>query len=142
MRNSIMRIRTLVVALGLGAALIPSGAHAQATVSLPASDIYGFLPSQLVVTKGAAVTFVNLDPIASPAGAPHDVRSTSFRTTKDRAWCVNFPGTQKCPLLYTPSIGAGETTVVQGVADLTGGVPYAFYCTWHSEMKGTITVVA
>lgn len=138
-----MRIRTIIATAALAVAIIPAPGHAQAVVTLPAADITGYLPRDLLVTKGAQVQFINLDPIASPAGAPHDVRSELYRSTKDRPWCVNFPGTQRCPLLYTPLIGPGETAVVQGIADLKVGVAYDFYCTAHpSSMSGTITVIA
>jgi azurin len=138
-----MRMRTTLATIALALAAVPSSAGAQAVVTLPASDIYGFLPPNVVVTAATDAMLINIDPIASPAGAPHDVRSTATRATKNRPWCVNFPGTAKCPMLYTPLIGPGETAVIQGIADLTPGVEYEFFCTAHvSSMRGTITVVA
>lgn len=137
-----MQIRSIILAAALAITLAPGASHANATVTLPASDNYGYLPTDLVVASGAEVTFLNLDPVASPDGAPHNVISRLFRTDKNRPWCVNFPGTAKCPLLYTPLISALETAPVQGVADLTPGVEYEFYCTLHSRMVGTITVLA
>lgn len=122
--------------------LVPASAPAQAVVTLPLADNVGYLPRDLVVTAGAPVMLVDIDPLSSPDGAPHDLRSVKFRSNKNRPWCVNFPGTQKCPLIWSELINAGETTEVLGVGDLTEGVSYAFFCSYHSTMVGTITVRA
>lgn len=134
------RAHALLAAIALLA--VPFPAHAQATITVPLADNLGYLPADLVVSADAPVTLVNLDPVSSPDGAPHDIRSVRTRATKDRPWCVNFPGRQACPLLWTPLILALETAEVRGIGDLTPGVAYEYYCSYHSLMRGTITVAA
>lgn len=140
--NALLRGRAWFVIVAAAFALAPSQVRAQATVTLPLADNVGYLPSTMVVAKGAPVTLINLDPVSSPDGAPHDLRSVKFRSNKNRPWCVNFPGTQKCPLIWSALISAGETTTVLGIPDLTPGVAYEFFCSYHSTMRGTLTVQA
>ena len=140
--RSLRRVRTWLLIAAAAFAWTPASVRAQATVTLPLADNVGYLPSTMVVTAETDVTLVNLDPISSPDGAPHDMRSVRFRSNKNRPWCVNFPGTQKCPLIWSPLISAGEVTTVEGIADLTPGVAYEFFCSYHSTMRGTLTVQA
>lgn len=125
----------LVVAAGfllVGAA--PASA-ATAVVTGPGGFLAGFLPPVVVIEPGEAITYVNADI------APHDFVAYDSYMTKKQAkkapWCSGF-GPGKCPLFWSSTIGAGQSTDVLGTENVVSGETYTFYCSRHPGMKGTL----
>lgn len=83
-------------------------------VSGPGAFITNYATPAAVVAQGGSIEYTNGDL------AKHDV--------------VSVDG-----LFGTPLIGTGERAMVAGVDALTPGT-YAFYCTLHPNMRGTISV--
>ena len=118
----------LLVAVPASAAVVATG---------PGGFVAGFLPPVVVIEEGEGITYANVDV------APHDFVADGHFIPKKAArkvkWCSGFdPG--KCPLFWSPKIGAGETTEVEGLERLTSGDQYNFLCTVHPNMKGTLVV--
>lgn len=80
----------------------------------------GYTTRIAVVTQGSPVEFVNLDQI------PHTV--TSVARDSDGK-----------PLFNTSALGGGNRVTVAGVEKLAPG-SYAFYCSFHPNMQGTLIV--
>jgi spore coat protein A len=112
--------RAFAVAAAVTAALaVTTPAHA-ATPSYVVSGAIRFLPGDISVQRGATLTLVNADPAA------HDVTAVD----------VGPAG----PLFRSATIDRpGQTAVVAGVESLDPGV-YEFYCSVHTEMRGTVSV--
>jgi plastocyanin len=135
-----MKLKLMITAAlvaGMGLASTPS--HAAVIVTAPGAASTGHMGS-VPVLKAAGVTYLNLDPLGS-----HNIVSEA--TKKDSGpWCgigKDFPNTADgCPIFYSgPEIVAGDTATVQGTASLAPG-NYTFHCVPHSNMTGTLTVVA
>lgn len=130
--------RALVVAVAAALVLVPvAPARAAVVATAPGGFLAGFLPPIVVVEKGEGITYANADV------APHDfVADGHFlrkKAAKKTRWCSGFDK-GKCPLFWSPRIGAGETTEVEGLRRLRSGEEYAFLCTVHPNMKGTLIV--
>ncbi|MDX6274855.1 MAG: hypothetical protein QOJ92_2065 [Frankiales bacterium] len=80
----------------------------------------GYSTRVAVVTQGSSVQFVNLDSI------PHTVTSVA-RDSQGR------------PLFNVSALGGGNAVTVTGVEKLAPG-SYAFYCSFHPNMQGTLIV--
>ena len=123
----------LVAASLLAAFAVP--AHAAVAAAGPGGFAAGFVTPVVVVAKGEDLTFFNGDV------APHNVTAIdAFLSKKDARkskWCSAFDK-GKCPLFWSPTITAGEQTSVEGLDRLEAGKQYAFYCTLHPNMKGTL----
>jgi plastocyanin len=114
-----------------GVAAAPPGAIVSVTPN-------GYDVGRAVVTPSSLLTYVNLD-----EGVYHDVVALeATRPAGSAPWCADPRFADGCPLFYTPLIegGAGSTTPVKGLARAEAG-DYAFFCTIHPTMRGTITVV-
>ena len=114
----------LAYKLGAGGGAVPGvpalpeipGVSGGATIlSGPGAAVANYLTTSVSVSQGDSVTYTNLDAVQ------HDVLSKQ-------------PG-----LFGTPLIGIGESADVAGVASLAPG-KYAFYCSLHANMKGTLNV--
>lgn len=108
--------RALALAL-LTVALAPAAAHAD-------ERVYAVPPNQysstvITIDQGEALFFRNIDL------QRHDLVS------KDQAGGK--------PIFGSPLLGTGEEALVQGAQQLKGG-NYAFFCTVHPFMTGTLTV--
>jgi hypothetical protein len=68
-----------------------------------------------------SISFVNLDV------AKHDVTATE-------------KGPDGKPLFHTPLIDLGETAPVEGLDRVESGQSYAFFCSIHPGMRGTLSV--
>ena len=128
----------LILAVCLGPMVPWSAAAADGVdilyVSGPAGPFTGWTQPVLLVRAGDTVTYVNADAFQ------HDVVSTTVMGP-DTDWCVAAkfaPG--KCPLIWSPLIGVGETTKVYGLENLKPGQQVPFVCTLHGAMKGTLMV--
>ena len=130
-------------------ALAPTGVSTVVT----AYPFEQYAPTDVKVSRSLGLRFTNLD------GALHDVVALEdTRPHGSAPWCQYFPpdpedpDRETCPLFWTPLIpGAyqdpaaaseGNTeTWVQGLEDTQEGETYAFYCSIHPLMVGTIEVI-
>jgi len=120
-RNSSGPNRVLIVALGL-VLLVTIGTSSVSSAALPTQIVAGpeaftlnYLTKNPTVNKGGAVVFRNFDIQV------HDVTSVTPRLFKSKL------------------IGIGKSATVNGVASLPRG-RYAFKCSIHNNMRGTLTV--
>ena len=97
---------------------VPAGASILAG---PGAASTGYATPVMVASKGGPLSFVNLDAVQ------HDVVSV------DR-------GPDGRPLFRTPLIGLGETVPVEGMDRVQSGSQYAFFCSIHPGMQGTLSV--
>ena len=122
------------VSLFLGSAA-PAGAAA--AVTGPGGFITGFLPPIVVIAPGEGITYANADI------APHNFVAYEAFLTKKQAkktkWCSGYD-VGKCPLFWSDTITAGDSTEVLGLERLKSGDSYGFYCSLHPGMKGTLIV--
>ena len=116
-------------------AMLPGSAHAAVAAAGPGGFAAGFATPVVVVAKGESLTFANGDV------APHNVTAVdaflSRKDAKKAKWCSAFDK-GKCPLFWSPTITAGEQTEVEGLDRIEPGKQYAFICTVHPNMKGTL----
>lgn len=134
-----MRVNRAVLAAASAALVLaaPAPAHAAVAAAVPGSFAGGFATPVVVTAPGEAITFVNADP------APHNFVADGVYLPKKEAkkakWCSAFTA-KTCPLFWSPTIAAGETTEVEGVDGLEAGKQYPFFCSLHPGMKGTLVV--
>ncbi|HVF52237.1 MAG TPA: plastocyanin/azurin family copper-binding protein [Actinomycetota bacterium] len=132
-------MRRSLVFLVAAAFLVAPAAPAQAAVALtgPGGFAAGYLTPVVVAMQGEAITYVNGDI------APHNfVALDDFlphKLAKKTDWCSAYDK-GKCPLFWSDKIGAGQMTDVLGVENLEAGGQYAFFCTVHPNMKGTLII--
>ena len=89
-------------------------------VSLAGAQNYGYATPVAVMSKGGALSYTNLDPVN------HNV------VAKDL-------GSNGQPLFRSDFAGLGKTVPVTGADQLPAG-QYAFYCSLHLGMQGTLIV--
>ena len=115
----------------------PPATAATAVVTAPGGFAAGFLPPVVVIAPGEDITYVNADI------APHDFVAYESYMTKKQAkkapWCSGFDR-GKCPLFWSQTITAGQSTEVLGLENVESGAQYTFYCSRHPGMKGTLIV--
>ena len=115
----------------------PGPANAAVAVTGPGGFVTGFIPPVVVVAPGEAITYANADI------APHNFIAYEAYMNKKQAkkapWCSGYER-GKCPLFWSQTITAGQTTEVLGTENLVSGKQYAFYCSLHPGMKGTLIV--
>lgn len=126
-----------VISLALLALFAAGPAQASATVAVAGYEAatLGFATPVVVAPSGGPITLV----VADESGAKHNfVAADSFKSGS--TWCGSFPS-GKCPRFWTPLIGGSgaHTAAVQGLAGIPSG-QYAFVCTLHSAMTGTLIV--
>lgn len=124
---------TLVIVLPFAAAT-PLGLETQIVASQTA-DGYDYVPEDYLGDTGGTVVFVNADIRA------HDVVATATGPSTN-PWCddrrfVNRP----CPLFASDFIRLGASAPVEGIDQLTPLSTYAFFCSVHPWMTGTLTVI-
>lgn len=90
-------------------------------VSGPEAQSTGYATPVVPVNAGNQVSYVNLDIVQ------HDVTSVD-------------KGPDGRPLFQSKLIGLGESTTIPGTEKLESGKQYAFYCSVHPGMKGTLVV--
>jgi len=113
MGRRLLVLGTLVCALAW-----PSAAMADKRIEAGPSNKY--TTPEVTIDQGEKLTFVNNDV------AGHDVTATD-------------KGPDGKPLFNTPIVNRGESAFVEGSQYLTAG-HYAFLCSVHTDMKGTIHV--
>lgn len=134
-----MRAPRYAVAAASAALVLAASApaHAAVAAAVPGSFAAGFATPVVVAAQGEGITFVNADP------APHNFVADGVYLSKKEAkkarWCTSFSA-KSCPLFWSPTVAAGETTEVEGLARLEAGQQYPFFCSLHPGMKGTLVV--
>jgi plastocyanin len=99
----------------------PSGVSASSRVVTAAgAQNYGYATPVVVMGKGGSLSYTNLDPVT------HDVVARSN-------------GPDGLPLFRSSFAGLGATVPVVGAQKLGAG-RYAFYCSLHPGMQGTLIV--
>ena len=131
-----MRKLVLPIALCLVVA-VPAPASAAVAATGPGGFLAGFLPPVVVVAPGEGITYANAD-IAPHNFVAYDAFMTKKQARKGK-WCSGYDS-GKCPLFWSQTITAGETTEVLGLENLESGKTYGFYCSLHPGMKGTLIV--
>ena len=116
MKRRVLLTASLVAGLALSAP-IATAAAAERIVAIPQST---YATESVAIDQGEPLTFLNLDV------QNHDVTARG-------------KGADGNPLFSTPLIGAGQEVPVSGT-DTLGPGSYAFYCTIHANMEGTLTV--
>ena len=130
------RLLVLPLALALGV-LLAGPAAAAVVATAPGGYAAGWIPPVVVIAEGEGIDYTNADI------APHNfVAANSYvpkKAAKKTKWCSAFDK-GKCPLFWSPTIGLGDTTTVSGLNRVVSGKQYAFICTLHPNMKGTLIV--
>ena len=111
-------IRRLVVAGGAAGLLWPVVAWADQVIE--AGPPNRFTTAEVTIDQGERLTFRNGDTVS------HDVTASAT-------------GSDGKPLFATPIVGAGKEAFVEGSQYLTEG-HYAYICSLHPSMKGTVHV--
>lgn len=118
--NLRVNVKRLAAALVLLALPVVSAPAANANPNVVVAARNQFVPAEVIVPEGTALTFANTDAV------PHDV--TAMETDGGGA-----------PLFRSQTILTG-TTPVTGVQDLEPST-YTFFCTVHPDMWGLLTVL-
>jgi polyvinyl alcohol dehydrogenase (cytochrome) len=101
---------------------LPDGSPGPVIVAGPGATSSNYATPAMVARVGGPLTFANSDI------AQHDVTSVARRPDNS-------------PLFRSPLVGLGQTAAVTGLADTVAGQTYAFYCSIHPGMKGTLAIV-
>ena len=110
----------------------PPGAGGGSVIAAgPGAQFAGYATPAMVVDVGGELTFANGD------AASHDVVAVDAVGPDDQPWCGNAPP-GKCPLFWSKLIGVGGQTPVLGTENLESGESYEFFCTLHTNMRGTL----
>ena len=112
-------MQSAVLSVSAIALLLACAAAAQADERVYAVPVNQYSSSVITIDQGEALFFRNIDL------QQHDL------VAKDQAGGK--------PVFGTPLLGPGEEALVQGAQQLKGG-NYAFFCTIHPFMTGTLTV--
>jgi plastocyanin len=110
----------LVAVVAVLAMFTPASAAQSFIVAGPGNSALPYYTPFVVLQKGQALTFVNLDiPL-------HDVKSGTPLTPTGK--------------FSAAAIGIGKRTPVIGAKKLAKG-SYKFFCSFHPAMKGTLRVI-
>jgi plastocyanin len=119
-----LAVATVALAVPAGAQPLPDGAVQ--VLAGPQAPATGYLTQQVLSTQGSALTFTNLDTTS------HDVTSRATKT-------VIVKGKKRQRPLFTGGVNGGGTTTITATKGLKPGT-YAFFCSLHPGMTGTLTV--
>ena len=133
--KTLLVVGSMVAAMTAGAAN-NAGAAVATVVAGPGAFQAGYATPVVVAPKAAPLTFVNGD-IQSHNVVALD-KFLPKKTAKKTAWCKGY-GATKCPVFWSKTGPLGGNTAVEGLAKLKAG-QYAFFCTIHPGMKGTLVV--
>jgi hypothetical protein len=86
------------------------------------------------VSKSAPLTYLNGDPLFL-----HNVEATSIFGPDSNYWCSLYE-LGRCPLFWSPLIGVGQTTTVEGIGQTVVGRTYSFKCAPHPWMTGLLVI--
>lgn len=130
-------MRKFVIAAAVAACLAAStSSHAavQIAIAPPGADVIGFATPTMVAVKGQALQFVNADPVA-----PHNIESVEYGSNS-KPWCSEYL-VNKCPRFASALVEVGGTSTADLGATAVGKT-YEFICRVHTDMRGTLNVVA
>jgi polyvinyl alcohol dehydrogenase (cytochrome) len=113
-------VQETVAGLGGGGGPGPGPPAGASIVAGPGAASTTYLTPAMVTQPGGPLTFANADV------AQHDV--TSDQTVNG------------APLFHTPLIAFGKTAPVEGLDNVQAGQSYAFHCSIHPGMRGTLIV--
>ena len=148
--------RSVAVALALLAATIapttPAGAIDRRSarqepvpvLTGPAAKFWGYATPVIVIAKGEALTYTNLD--VEKHDVVQDVEADGFGGPKKMPWCKKAKSaghehhSHGCPVFWSDLIGLGASTEVLGLENVKAGTTYSFMCTLHHGMKGKLIV--
>lgn len=99
---------------------LPEGVE-PTVVSGPGATFAGYLTPVMVAEQGGPLSYTNLD------AAQHDVVSDAR-------------GADGKPLFKSAVIGIGATAPVLGLENVVSGQQYGFYCSLHTNMRGTLVI--
>ncbi|MFN2587076.1 MAG: plastocyanin/azurin family copper-binding protein [Actinomycetota bacterium] len=116
---------------------VPPPAHAAVAAAAPGGFLAGFATPVVVAAQGEEITFFNAD--VAPHNFVADGVYLSKKDAKKARWCTAYTS-KSCPLFWSATITAGETTEVEGIERLESGQRYPFFCTVHPGMKGTLVI--
>jgi plastocyanin len=137
--RSLVRSRRTALVVAAGALVIAAtGADAappvpSVAVAGPQAPTVGFATPTVITLAGQALTLANGDTTG------HDITSTLTKPKKLKFGKKYY--TIQVPLFRSESVPAGATGPVVGVEGLKPGT-YAFYCSLHTGMTGSLTVQA
>ena len=117
---------TAAAALAVPASAQPLPDGAVQIVAGPQAPATGYATQQVYATAGSVVTFTNLDTTT------HDVTSRATKT-------VVVKGKKRQRPLFTGGANGGGSTALVSTKGLKPGT-YAFFCSLHPGMTGTLTV--
>ena len=130
-------MRKLVLPLIACLVLVAPAAKAAVAVTGPGGFVAGYLPPIVVIAPGEGITYTNADV------APHNFVAYESYLSKKQAkkspWCTGYDK-GKCPTFWSQTITLGKSTEVLGLENVESGKSYAFYCSLHPGMKGTLIV--
>lgn len=104
-----------------GGPTLPEGVG-PSIVSTPGDFAKGYSTPVMVAQKGGTLTYMNFD------AASHDV-------------VARQEGPDGLPLFKSALIGLGRTAAVEGLDRVEAGSSYAFFCSLHPNMTGTLVIV-
>ena len=128
---------TLAFAVTIAWAVPTSAAMQVEAVTGPAAKYYGYVTPAIVVDKGGQITYTNFD--LERHNVVQDVNFDGIHGSSKAKWCGLFDK-GRCPVFYSPLIGLGQSTKVQGLKAVKPGTLYTFYCTLHPGMKGKLLI--
>ncbi len=132
-----MRLRLLFASVTILALASPAPASAAVAATVPGSFVAGFATPVVIAAQGEAITYTNADV------ARHNVIALdvflSKKLAKKTEWCSGYDK-GKCPIFWSDTIGAGASTDVRGLENLESGKRYAFFCSVHPNMTGTLII--
>ena len=143
MRRLTLTLATLVVGL-----LIPAPANAAVVAAGPGASSTTYVTPVAVAPVGGPLEFVNGDIAPHNVIAMEDVLSQ--KDAKKASWCDGYKVVKKkkngkkkvryknCPLFWSETVGLGGTAEVLGLENLESGEQYAFFCSIHPGMQGTL----
>lgn len=117
---------------------VPVAARAAVAVSGPGAFVAGWTTRAVIITEGEGVTYANAD--IAPHNLIADAVYIPTRAERKAKWCTAYDR-GRCPLFWSATITAGETTEVLGLERLRSGRQYPFFCSIHPSMKGTMVVL-
>lgn len=137
MSHTPRRLALGVAAAGLLASSVAATAAPAPVPSLavapPQGAVVGFALPEAVVLQGQALSFLNADVVA------HTLTSVATKPKRIKYGKKYF--TIRVPLFDSGSVSSLGNADVKGVTGLKPG-SYAFYCSMHTGMKGTLVVQA
>ncbi|MDX1612230.1 MAG: plastocyanin/azurin family copper-binding protein, partial [Candidatus Thermoplasmatota archaeon] len=131
-RGATVLLFGLAVLAGLAGTSAANDLPETTVLAGPGAFQAGYATPAMGVLPGGELTFQNLDIIR------HNVVAYGHTGSDDNPWCEEY-ALGACPAFWTPLIGLGATTSVQGIEQLEPGV-YDFYCSAHPWMVGVLAV--